>query len=107
METNTKIPYKGMPATRFVGSDSYPMIVIDVKSDKRIIVARMLDEDYKEYEKSPDSFNGKDLIKKYNVENGIEYTLRKNKRWLPKGYKLWETCSIALGFAEFYWDPSF
>lgn len=100
-----------MPATMFVGSDRYAMIVLEVKSPKRIIVAHMHNTDYAEYEKNPEAFNGEEAIKKYHLftsyYEGKEYTLRKNGRWLPKGFGLHDTCGIILGTAENYRDPCF
>lgn len=77
-------PKVGMPATIFVGSDRYAMIVFEVLSPKRAIITHMQDDDYDEYEKNPESFDGEAVIEKYNsIEpqcKGIEYTLRKNVR---------------------------
>ena len=104
-------PKVGMPATRFVGSDRYAMIVLEVLSPKRVIVAHMHDSDYAEYEKNPEAFDGEAAIEKYknlgSYYQGIEYTLRKNGRWLPKGLGLWETCSVRFGEADNYRDPCF
>ena len=103
----------GSPATMYVGSDRYAMIVLEVLSPKRIIVAHMTSEDYKAYEDDPKAFDGAAVIKKYMNESlnsyydGIEYSLRKNNRWMPKGSGMWETCSLHIGEAENYWDPSF
>ena len=104
-------PKVGMPATMFVGSDRYAMIVLEVKSPKKVIITHMHDVDYAEYEKSPEAFDGEAAIKKYknfgSYYEGTEYTLRKNGRWLPKGYGLWETCSVRFGSADNYRDPCF
>ena len=106
-----EIPKVGMPATQFIGSDRYAMIVLDVLSPKRVIVAHMHDIDYAEYEKNPEAFDGEAAIEKYknfgSYYQGTEYTLRKNGRWLPKGSGLWETCSVRFGSAENYRDPCF
>ena len=44
-----EIPKVGMPATMFVGSDRYAMIVLKVKSPKKVIVTYMHDTDYETY----------------------------------------------------------
>ena len=104
-------PKVGMPATIFVGSDRYAMIVLEVLSPKRVIITNMQDDDYDEYEKNTEAFDGETVIEKYkNIEphcKGVEYTLRKNGRWLPKGSGLWDTCSARFGVAENYMDPCF
>lgn len=104
-------PNVGMPATMFVGSDRYAMIVLEVKSPKRVIITYMHDVDYEAYIKDPEHFDGEEAIKKYknfgSYYQGVEYTLRKNGRWLPKGEGLWETCSVRFGSADNYRDPCF
>ena len=104
-------PKVGMPATIFVGSDRYAMIVLEVLSPKRVIITHMKDDDYDKYEKNPEAFDGKTVIEKYKSIDtyceGIEYTLRKNGRWLPKGSGLRDTCSARFGAAENYRDPCF
>lgn len=101
----------GSPATMYVGSDRYAMIVLEVKSPKRIIVAHMHDTDYEVYLKDPESFNGAEAIKKYDkfgsYYKGTPYSLRKNGRWMPVGAGMWDTCSLHIGEAENYRDPSF
>ena len=111
---NTRVdetPKVGMPATIFVGSDRYAMIVLEVLSPKRAIITHMQDDDYDEYEKNPEAFDGEAVIEKYkSIEpqcKGMEYTLRKNGRWLPKGSGLWDTSSARFGAAENYMDPCF
>ena len=111
---NTKadnVPVPGMPATMFVGSDRYPMIVLEVKTPKRVLVAHMNNEDYKAYKNNEEDFNGEERLVKYRDSNyeysGTIYTKRKNGRWLPQGSGLWETCSIRFGYADEYMDPSF
>ncbi len=105
------MPAVGMPATMFVGSDRYAMIVLEVKSPKHVIVAHMHDADYESYIKDPEHFDGEEAIKKYHLftsyYEGTEYTLRKNGRWLPKGAKMWETASVMFGSADNYRDPCF
>ena len=108
-----------MCATMFVGSDRYAMVVTEVINKKKIRVDHMIDDDYNG-EKYSDQ-NGADFIPIFNMnkyarvndeQTGFEstgriYTYRKNKRWMPAGSGLWETCSIHLGKADNYRDPSF
>ena len=121
---NTKAdenPEVGMGATRFVGSDRYSMVVTEVLSPKKVKVAHVPNE---MMEKFITDENGvmrlpkkclDEIIKmgerEYEFSGpyyaGIEYTLRKNGRWLPKGLGLWETCSVRFGYAEDYRDPCF
>ena len=110
----------GMGATMFCGSDRYAMVVTEVCSPKKIKVAHLLDkhedklildendihmlpekylEEYKKF--VPDEFG----YRGFYVP--IVYTLRKNGRWMPAGSGMWETCSVHIGYAENYRDPSF
>ena len=41
------------------------MIVLDVLSPKRVIITHMKDDDYDEYEKNPEAFDGENVIEKY------------------------------------------
>ena len=109
----------GMAATMFVGSDRYAMIVTEVLGPKKIKVDHMDDSDYKDIENYTNGniqiIRGTRLAKYAKIsENGNSwegtgkiYTLRKNGRWLPEGAGLWETCSIHIGHADNYLDPSF
>ena len=107
----------GLAATMFVGSDRYAMVVTEVLGPKKIRVNHMDDTDY-------NSLNEDDKIQKLSMERmtkyaittdgnkhwegmGKIYTLRKNGRWMPEGEGLWGTCSIHLGHANNYMDPSF
>ena len=110
----------GMGATMYCGSDRYAMVVTEVLSPKKIKVAHMLDnheqyirqngdgvdilapefvEDYKQF--TPDEYG----YKGFNCPR--TYTLRKNGRWMEEGKGMWETCSIHIGKAENYRDPSY
>lgn len=110
----------GMCATKYVGSDRYPMVVIKVISPKTIRVSHIQDQDMDKIVMLNDiQYLPHSIIKKY-VENdhpdqwghygynaGTTYTLRKNGRWMPKGDSMWGTCSIHVGHADNYRDPSF
>ena len=112
-------PSVGMCATMFVGSDRYAMVVTEVINKKKIRIDHMADDDYNG-EKYSDQ-NGTDFVPVFNMnkyarvndkQTGFEstgkiYTYRKNKRWMPAGKGLWDTCSIHLGKPENYRDPSF
>ena len=111
----------GMAATMFVGSDRYAMVVTEVINDKTIKVAHVYDEDVEKFvenEGTPDMMPDEVLASYIEMENytpsrgsnwgcGITYTYRKNGRWLPKGSDMWDTCSIHIGKANNYRDPSF
>ena len=109
----------GMAATMFVGSDRYAMIITEVLGPKKIRVDHMDDTDYKEIENYTDGnvqiLRGTRMIKYAKIsEDGTHwegtgkiYTLRKNGRWMPEGEGLWGTCSIHIGNADNYRDPSF
>ncbi len=100
-------PKVGMVGTMYVGSDRYPIVVTRVFSPKKISICHMTDEDWKEYETYNES-NLPDVIDVSGYHNdNIIYTYRKNKRWMPQGFGQWETCSIHLGKANLYLDPSF
>lgn len=109
-EMSSTNPRVGMVATMFVGSDRYPMVVTKVYTPKKISVCHMIDEDWKKYEKYETSSDANEEIiidtSKY-MEKNITYTYRKNHRWMPAGSGMWETCSIHLGKADYYMDPSF
>lgn len=112
----------GMGATMFVGSDRYAMVVTKVLTPKKIMVAHLRDEDI---DKLNTNDNGINILPEYILEFyfsqnsvdelgypmsyywSIEYTLRKNGRWMPKGEGMWGTCSLHIGKAENYRDPSF
>jgi len=122
---SVKNPVIGMLATMFVGSDRYAVVVTEVMNDKHIRVKTIYDDSVLEnhtahmktgytdndYDYLPLEYLANSLY--VTVENnkwcgtGKEYTLRKNGRWLPVGSGLWDTCSIHLGTAENYRDPSF
>ena len=111
----------GMAATEFVGSDRYAMVVINVIGAKTIRVAHLRDEhesllktDENGVQWLPDelleSYLKADVPNEfgyYNYFAGTTYTFRKNNRWMPKGEGMWGTCSISIGYAENYRDPSF
>lgn len=121
---NTKAdetPEVGMGATRFVGSDRYSMVVTEVLSPKKVKVAHVPDEFMNKFSTDENGIMRlpkeylDDIIERGNKKldfgtpyyAGIEYTLRKNGRWLPTGLGLWETCSVRFGYAEDYRDPCF
>ena len=111
----------GMVATEFVGSDRYAMVVIKVMSAKTIRISHLQDShlDLIETDENGVEWLPEELLESYIVKDvpdkyghyeysaGTTYSYRKNHRWMPKGYGMWETCSIAIGHAENYRDPSF
>lgn len=101
---NETIPEVGMGATHRVGSDSYPYTIVEVVSDKKIIVqqdaARRTDsnglsesQEY-EYTRNPDSPK-------------IVVTKRKDGRWRRQGESITSTMTFSLGVRRMYQDPSF
>jgi len=110
----------GMGATMYCGSDRYAMVVVETVSAKTIKVAHVDDADEKTFVSDngihmmPENVfekykNMKDWEPGYGQSYGVKlpYTLRKNGRWMPKGKGMWETCSIHIGCADSYRDPSF
>lgn len=112
----------GMGATMFVGSDRYAMVVTKVLTPKKILVCHVMDGHVSEFKENENGIMilPEDYLKVYSAHDvkdkwgnfisyhrPIEYTLRKNGRWMPKGSGLWGTSSIHIGHAENYRDPSF
>ena len=118
-EMSSTNPVVGMCATMFVGSDRYAMVVTEVINKKKIRVDHMNIEHYNGEKRKDDS--GAEFIPLHKMNAYAEvndectsivpcgqiYTYRKNKRWMPAGSGLWETCSIHLGKADNYRDPNF
>ena len=103
-----KNPEQYMAGTMFVGSDRYPIVVVEVVNNKKIKISPIYDDDYNNhiYEKNGNQYIKEDYMQKYNG-NTTTYTYRKNNRWMPMGQSMWGTCSIHLGYADSYLDPSF
>lgn len=102
----------GLAATQFVGSDRYAMVVTEVITARKIRVAPMLNEDYREISdtKPIQRLEAEKMVKYVTREgkpSGEIYTLRKNGRWIREGEWLWRTGAVHLGYAETYLDPSF
>lgn len=118
-KSETNNIYVGIAATKFVGSDRYPMVVTEVISPKKVRVAHMKDSDYesnKHIDKNNNEFIPNEFMYKYVRINdgqtniipiGSVFSLRKNGRWIEEGHSLWETGGIHLGHADEYMDPSF
>lgn len=104
------IPEVGMTATMYVGSDRYAMVVTKVITPKKIHVNHLFDmhEDKLIIGPTGIEYLPGELVKHYSSHpDYIVYTYRKNGRWMPQGQGCWGTCSIHLGEAENYRDPSF
>lgn len=99
-------PFPGLAATMFCGSDRYAMVVTKVYTPKKIEVSHVYSENEFVTHNNGIQTMPEETLQKY-IDNGITYTYRKNKRWMPAGSGLWETCSVHLGNAEEYRDPSF
>jgi hypothetical protein len=103
MENQVK-PEIGMGATECVGSDSYPYSVVEVLSEKAIVVQS---DNYKavsgnaadgsaEYEYSPNPEGAKYVV-----------TLRGNGRWVTKGEGKKSGRGFYVGARRFRYDPHF
>ena len=109
----------GMAATMYVGSDRYAMVITEILGPKKVRVDHMNNTDYEEIENYTDGnvqiLRGTRMIRYAKISEdgkhwegtGKIYTLRKNGRWMPEGSGLWETCSVHIGKADNYRDPSF
>ena len=99
----------GMCATMYVGSDRYPYVVVYVKTDKNISIIRLSDEDYNNnlIIKDDIQYLPEDKLKKYKLNDAKHYSFRKNYRYMPVGQDMWGTCSVHIGYADFYLDPNF
>lgn len=111
----------GMGATMFCGSDRYAMVVTKVITPKKIMVAHVANDHVDKFITENDvMILPEEYMKFYDRQNktdewghplsyhrSIEYTLRKNGRWMPKGEGMWGTSSIHVGYAEDYRDPNF
>ena len=109
----------GMGATLYCGTDRYPMVVLAVISPKHIKVAHVLrDHEDKFIEKGGIDMLPEELLSNYefmktadpysnSCAKPLDYTYRKNCRWMPQGSDMWGTCSIHIGKADHYLDPCF
>lgn len=109
----------GMAATMYVGSDRYAMVITEILGPKKVRVAHMDHTDYEEIENYTEGnvqiLRGTRMIKYAKISDdgkrwegtGKIYTLRKNGRWMAEGDGLWGTCSVHIGKADNYRDPSF
>ena len=119
-EMSVLTPELGMVGTMFVGTDRYAMVVTEVFNDKKIRVdyiendemSEIVTEENKKWDRLPWSVLVKNHVRANDSHKGWEgrgkiYTYRKNKRWMREGDDCWGTCSIHLGKADNYRDPSF
>lgn len=94
----------GIGATKFSGSDRYPYTVVEVVSDKKVIlqadIAKRTDKnglsEIQTYEYTPDPDAEKIVV-----------TLRKNGRWVRDGESMKGGTGFHIGHREAYSDPSF
>lgn len=122
----------GMMATEYIMTDRYAHVVAKVLSPKKLLLTpyderdcgeRIIDEAGVEWA-SPDNFlahydeNVEKIGRKYGVhglhnnmnfmkELGTVVTLRKNGRWVPKGYPQKYCVCYAIGYGWEYRDPEF
>ena len=109
----------GMGATLYCGSDRYPMVVLEVVSPKHIRVAHVFREHEDKFiENDGIEMLPEELLSKYeymkhadkfssSYAHALDYTYRKNYRWMPQGSDMWGTCSIHVGKTDSYLDPCF
>lgn len=105
-------PKVGLMGTMFVGSDEYPVVIVDVISKKKVNVVIMYENDY-DQDVTIDSC-GNDIYKydtndlKVDLGNRmLTYTLRKNNRWVREHDGLWSCGAVVFGKANKYIDPNF
>lgn len=97
------IPEVGMGATYGIGSDCYPYTIVEVKSRTTILVRA---DDYQRTDNN--GYGGHQEYDYYpNPEAGLEtVTLRKNGRWVKKGYSMNSGCgNVYIGYRRAYYDP--
>lgn len=97
-------PEVGDGATFLHWSDRSPGTVVEVVSSKEIVVQA---DNYK-------LVNGSTLSESQNYEfspnpDGAKrtFTLRKNGRWVSKGSGMKSGSTVAVGFRDAYYDPTF
>lgn len=93
----------GIGATEIVGSDRYPYTVVEVLSDKKIVVQA---DDYKRTDK-----NGMSESQTYEYTPNpnslrVVVTLRKNGRWVREG-ESGKGRGFAIGHRDAHQDPHF
>ena len=101
----------GTVGTLGVGSDTYAMVVVGKPSPKRILVAHMRDDDYRNYKLG--RIDGQIMAEsgRYGEDAGYYapsvFSLRKNGGWYLKGTSSKYTGAFWPGEAENYRDPNF
>jgi hypothetical protein len=102
-------PVIGMGATRLMFSDRHPATIVEVqKSATGKIKAVVIQEDTWKVVKGSMQDGSADYEFTPNPEAArITYTLRKNGRYVYAGSDLHTGESIAIGWREKYYDPSF
>jgi hypothetical protein len=96
---NPKAPKVGLGATLYLGSDRYPFTVVDVKSDKTIVVQ----EDRATRSGPPHPYE----YSRNRQAPRIVMTLRKNGYWAPRGYAMSRGEYLVLGHREKYLERSY
>ena len=105
MDTQVK-PEVGMGVTEAVGSDSYPYTVIEVVSNREIVVQA---DSYKPDLDNKYDYYANQIYNYYPNPEGAKYTLtlRKNNRWKRKGDSMSATSRWYMDYRRHYSDPSF
>jgi hypothetical protein len=96
-------PEVGMGVTYCCGSDRYPFTIIEVVSDKKIVVQR---DNYKRIDNN--GYGGQQEYEYQQDSEGVTkiITLRKNGRWIAQGDPL-SAHGYLIGERRAYLDPSF
>jgi len=101
-DTKTK-PEVGMGVTGGAGSDCYPYTIVEVKTDKDIVIQS---DSFRRTDK-----NGLSECQEYDITPNpdgrkVRITFRRNGRWVERGM-LMHRSGYSLGFRRAYQDPHF
>lgn len=126
-EVEVTLPTTGMLGTYFVGSDRYAVVCLRTFSNKRCEIVLLYGYDEIEPENIITTEDGtmyldEKIVERYAAakvlhemkypgetpHEFIEYSLRKNGVWYPKGNPVRPGCGgVIFGYADPYRDPSF
>ena len=98
-----RVVHVGDGATEGVGSDCYPYTIVEIKSDRRVVVQR---DNYKRTDKNGFSESQEYEYSPCPEAAKIVVTLRKNGRWVKVGQSS-NYGGFYLGNRRAYQDPCF
>lgn len=98
-------PEVGMGATCHIGTDRYPLTVIEVHRDGKELVLQA--DSYTRTDNSGMSESQVYAFEENPNAPWVTVTLRKNLRYVPKGEEMWNTVFYSVGERRAYSDPSF